>query len=175
MRSPLTLITIAGNMQLIVSLYANCTANVSERQARCEIHSGLYFLCNEEQPDSNNLTLPVSQGSSTDNANCSNVANDGTNRCAFMAVHFGDLLMCQNQRPVNTFEDIGHLAEEIIINSPLRFNPIPEQSQHYDVLEAYKLLQECKVVEEEYEFSEEILSNLGVYSACAREELTAAV
>lgn len=91
-----------------------------------------------------------------------------------MSVHFGDLLMRQNERPVSTFEDIAHLAEEVIINFPLRFNPIREQSQHYDVSEAYKLLRESKVVEEEYEFSEEILSNHGVYSACVREELTAA-
>lgn len=113
------------------------------------------FLCNEEQPVSRNLTQTVSQGSSVENANCSNVPEDGTNSCAFMSVHFGDLLMRQNERPVSTFEDIAHLAEEVIINFPLRFNPIREQSQHYDV-------------------SEEILSNHGVYSACVREELTAA-
>ena len=133
------------------------------------------FLCNEEQPDSRNLTLTVSQGSSVENANCSNVPDDGTNSCAFMSVHFGDLLMCQNERPVSTFEDIAHHAEEVIINSPLRFNPIRKQSRHYNLSEAYKLLRESKVVEEEYEFSEEILANHGVYSACAREELTAAV
>ena len=101
--------------------------------------------------------------------------DDGTNSCAFLSVHFGNLLMCQNERPVSTFEDIAQLAETVIINSPLRFNPIREQSQHYDVWEGYNFSRESKVVEEEYEFSEEILSNHGVYSACAREELTAAV
>ena len=107
------------------------------------------FLCNEEQPDSRNLTLTVTQGSSVENTNCSNVPDDGTNSCTFMSVHFGDLMMCQNERPVSTFEDNAHLAEEVATNPPLRFNPIQEQSQHYDVSEAYKLLRESKEVEEE--------------------------
>ena len=66
-----------------------------------------------------------------------------------MSVHFGDLMMCQNERPVSTFEDNAHLAEEVTTNPPLRFNPIQEQSQHYDVSEAYKLLRESIEVEEE--------------------------
>ena len=51
------------------------------------------FLCNEEKPDSRNLTLTVSQGSSVENANCSNMPDDGTNSSTFMSVHFGNLLM----------------------------------------------------------------------------------
>lgn len=93
-----------------------------------------------------------------------------------MSVIFGDLLLCQNEKEtVSKFHDIACLAEEVIIKSPLQFNPIREKSRHYDVSEAYALLQEFKVVEEEYEFSEEIISSHGAYSACAREELIAAV
>lgn len=93
-----------------------------------------------------------------------------------MSVIFGDLLLCQNENStVSKFHDIACLAEKVIIKSPLQFNPIREISRHYDVLEAYTLLQELKVVGEDYEFSEEIISSHGVYSAGAREELIAAV
>lgn len=93
-----------------------------------------------------------------------------------MSVIFGDLLLCQNENStVSKFHDIACLAEKVIIKSPLQFNPIREISRHYDVSEAYALLQEFKVVGEEYEFSEEIISSHGVYSAGAREELIAAV
>ena len=77
-----------------------------------------------------------------------------------MLVHFGDLLVCQNERStVCKFADIACLAEEVIINSPLQFNPIHEKSWHYDVSEAYALLEEFKVVEEEHEFNKAINSS----------------
>ena len=60
-------------------------------------------------------------------------------------------------------------------DSPLQFNPFRDKSRHYDVLEAYGILQKFKVIKEEYEFSEEILSSHGVYSVCARDELRAVV
>lgn len=105
-------------------------------------------LGNEELPNSRYLPLTVSQGSTIENANCSNVPGDGANGFAFTSVHFGDLLVCQNERStVSKFADIVCLAEEVIINSPLQFNPIREKSWQYDISEAYALLQEFKVVE----------------------------
>ena len=93
-----------------------------------------------------------------------------------MSVIFGDLLLCQNEKStVIKYHDIACLADEVTIKSPLQFNPIRENSRHYDVSEAYALLQEFKVVEEEYDFSELIISSHAAYSACAREELIAAV
>ena len=75
------------------------------------------FLSNEELPNSantancRNLPLTVSQGSSVENATCSDVPGDGTNGCAFMSVIFGDLLLRQNERStVSKFRDIACLA-----------------------------------------------------------------
>ncbi|KAL9973133.1 hypothetical protein ACROYT_G019550 [Oculina patagonica] len=134
------------------------------------------ILGNEAQGNSRDIAFKVSQGSSVENANCSNIPDDGTNACAFMSVHFGELLICLNERmAISKFEDISRVAEDVIINSPLKFNPFRDKGRHYDVLEAYGLLRESKVVEEEYEFTEEILGNHGAYTGSAREELMAAV
>ena len=98
-----------------------------------------------------------------------------------MAVHFCPWFLAitccvKNERStVITFEEIACLAEEVIIDFPLQFNPFRDKSRHYDVSEAYGILQKCKVIKEEYEFREEILSSHGVYSACARDELRAVV
>ena len=151
MRSRLTRITTACNMQWIASVYANYTiilyAFLSEGQARCKIHSR-YIQRNEElsnTANSRNLPLTVSQGSSVENATCSDVPDDGTSGCAFMSVVFGDLLLCQNKKStVSMLQDIACLAEEVIIKSPLQFNLIRKKSLHYDVSEAYALLQEFK-------------------------------
>ena len=93
-----------------------------------------------------------------------------------MSVIFADLLLYQNEKStVSKFHNIVCLADEVIVWSPLRFNPTSEVSQRYDVSKAYALLQEFKVFEKEYEFREEIISSHGAYLACAREKLIVAV
>ena len=167
----------AVNCVRLRKLYDHCTRFCPKDRPDAKYIADV--LSNKEllnTANSRNLTLKVSQGSSVENATCSDVPSDGTNGCAFMSVIFGDLLLCQNEKStVSKFHDIACLAEEVIIKSPLQFNPIREISRHYDVSEAYALLQEFKVVDEEYEFSEEIISSHGAYSAWAREELIAAV
>ena len=163
----------AVNCLRLSKLYDHCTRFCPKDRPDAKYIADI--LSNEElsnTANSRNLPLTVSQGSSVENATCLDVPDDGTNGCAFMSVVFGDLLLCQNEKStVSKFQDIACLAEEVIIKSPLKFNPIREKSRHYDVSEAYALL----VVEEEYEFSEEIISSYGAYSARAREELNAAV
>ena len=164
----------ATNCLRLRKLYDQCTRFQPEDRPDARYIADT--LSNEEQINSRNIPLKVSQGSSVENANSSNIPDDGTNGCAFMAVHFGDLFICQNEREtVSAFEDIAILAEQVIINSPLKFNFIREKGRHYDVSEAYTLLRKSKVVEEKYEFTEEIISRHGAYSACGREELMAAV
>ena len=69
------------------------------------------------------------------------VPGDGTNSCAFLSVVFGDHLLCQNERlTVITFEEIACLVEEVIIDSPLQFNPFCDKSRHYDVFCGHKTI-----------------------------------
>jgi len=48
------------------------------------------------------------------------IAGDGTNSCAFLSVHFGDLFLRldDNATTSDEYEEIACLAEEVIINSP---------------------------------------------------------
>jgi len=139
----------ATNCFRLRKFYDQCTCFQSEDRPDARYIADT--LSNEEQINSRNIPLKVSQGSSVENANCSNIPDDGTNGCAFMAVHFGDLFMCQNERgTVSAFEDIAILTEQVIINSPLKFNFIREKGRHYDVSEAYTLLRKTKVVKEKY-------------------------
>ena len=75
------------------------------------------------------------------------------------------------RKPSASFTTLPALLKKSSLSPLFNSTLFVKKSRHYDVSEAYALLQESKVVEEEYVFSKEIISSHVAYSACAREEL----
>ena len=94
----------------------------------------------------------------------SDLSNDGTNACAFLAVKIVDKILTKIGPDGEVFADIAHAAEETIWLLPEKKNEYRDIShgKMYDPVEAYELLLAKKIMQSTYDFSEELPFSDGV-------------
>lgn len=105
-----------------------------------------------------------------------NIPNDATNSCAFLSVLITELFIVErcNVKSAAEAKQWNVLSSEIdniILAMPSRFNPFREIKRMYDVSEAYTILRKAKIVSQEFEFHEELITSHGVFSRDGREAL----
>lgn len=84
------------------------------------------------------------------------IANEGTNACAFLAVKIADRIIHELDGNILDTTSVAEMIEEVIWCLPEKINDNRDVAKMYDVLEAYSILSEVKVLNSRYEFFEEL-------------------
>ncbi|KXJ18326.1 High affinity nerve growth factor receptor, partial [Exaiptasia diaphana] len=131
------------------------------------------------------LPLRVHQGSAVErfdeqfvsenpNIHQSLLNRDGTNGCAFLSVIIADRVLNCHQDDT-CWKDVCTLAEDVISNSPIRFNHLRDKGIYYDAQEAYTILFKENIVQSNYQLTEEIISSSYFSSKEGKNDLVKAV
>ena len=99
------------------------------------------------------------------------VPNEGTNACAFLAVKIGDRIIHELNGNVSDTVSLAEMIEEVIWCLPEKINVNRDVTKLYDVLGAYSILSEVKVLNSRYEFFEELPFADCIYTFESRKRL----
>ena len=84
------------------------------------------------------------------------VPNEGTNTCAFLAVKIGDRIIHELDGNISDTVSLAEMIREVIWCLPEKINVNSDVAKLYDMLGAYSILSEVKVLNSRYEFFEEL-------------------
>ena len=99
------------------------------------------------------------------------IANEATNACAFLAVKIADRIIHELDGNILDTTSVAEMIEEVIWCLPEKINDNRDVAKMYDVMEAYSILSEVKVLNSRYEFFEELPFADCIYSFESRERL----
>ena len=125
-------------------------------------------------PNCLEIPLGVSQNSALETPTAIIALADGTNSCAFLSLIFSHLLW-EKSGQISPGDEMAALAEEVIETYPTRFNRHRDLGSHYDVSEAYQILNDARIVRAALEFKELLLLQNAVFSFEGRQDLMEAV
>lgn len=103
------------------------------------------------------------------------VLNEGTNACAFLAIVICDKILGQQKTVLLSHTDLTELADDVIKEFPEKVNKFRDPSKTYDKSEAKTILETNGLLSQQYELSEEFVSNNPVFSEAGSRELITAL
>lgn len=80
---------------------------------------------------------------------------DGTNACSFLSLKVIDSLIVTDSETLQSADSkVRNIVQEVITLSPADINSLRDKSRHFTVDEAYKILDENKLLDYQYVFKE---------------------
>ena len=68
-------------------------------------------------------------------------------------------------------DKVSQKMSEVIIEFPVHFNPYRDMSNYFDIYEAYTILNDNKLLEHHFNFSEKLVDNLHLYYSDAQQKM----
>ena len=99
---------------------------------------------------------------------CTVTRNDGTNACVFLCLKFIDRLMISSGSGNVLQDNIQWIATEVISNLPKILNDHRDKNLMYSVMSAYVIMRDSNLLENRFEFSEELPYQYTVFSSDGR-------
>ena len=182
----------ATDWHTIHLIYQECTQFHPEQ--RPTIKKVILMIDQLPTVSSIDIHLQVSQASSLEcfdsnvahivakDGNCAELSqpdNNGSNACAFLSVQIAHEIHRLHQEEKGSsnrvWQSICNVAERVILELPRVINPHRKVEEFYDVQAAFTLIRNIGAPIDEYQFSEEFLTEDYVFSQKGRENLIRAL
>jgi hypothetical protein len=167
-------------LQNLTGLYERCTA--SDPTKRLTAIEVVNLLASNDHLDI--IPLAISQNSALERYDMQVAANEAEeidpllenaiNACSFIAVVLGDLILSPSESSsaetsqTDFKAKVISYAERSLTDYPRYFNQYRNTEQLYDAQEAYTILRQAGVINNEYELTEEVLTSHCAYSEDGR-------